>query len=218
MKHKFLKVFIIFCFFMDLNVVRAGTIESEFISHIDKIKTYEAHFSQTIQDERGSLISKSEGDFVILRPGQFYWKSNSEDPVIIVADGTYLWTYDIALEQITQQDLRKTIAATPAEVLMGETTDILKSFEVKKITQGSCNSENHHCFELLPKNEGELTQTVEMLFNGDKLYEISMRDALGQHVVTTFSKIRLNEKIQDRLFKFKPPKGVDVIQSIEENR
>ena len=52
-------------------------------------------------------MSLTKGDMIIRRPGKFYWKSQSPDPILVVADGKHLWTYDIDLEQVTDENSKK---------------------------------------------------------------------------------------------------------------
>src|SRR5580658_9533931 len=90
------------------------------IQSLKNINTFQAQFSQKIRDANGQHVSKAQGEMVVQRPGKFYWKTKLPDPILVVADGHTLWTYDIQLSQVTKQDLKLALANSPATLLAGE--------------------------------------------------------------------------------------------------
>lgn len=186
--------------------------EKQLINFVNKIKSYQCHFVQYIDDPDGGAVSKMEGELSVLRPGRFLWKTNPPDSILVVADGQNLWTYDIELEQVTQQELKKALASSPAAVLIGSPGQILDDFNIEKISTDNCSQDKTQCFDLKPKNEGEMFNKIHLKFSGEKLVEVSMEDPLGQHVLTKFSNISVNVALNEKIFKFTPPKDVDVIK------
>jgi outer membrane lipoprotein carrier protein len=53
---------------------------------------------------------------------------------------------------------------------------------------------------------------VQLVFSGNVLTEIELFDQLGQRTRVNLSQIKTNPKLSEALFKFKAPKGVDVVQ------
>lgn len=209
-------IFIFFIIFMNMSRVTyaqsSEPADVKFVKLVERVNTYEAQFEQKITDESGGEVSKMQGDIKVLRPGKFYWKSQKPDPILVVADGTYLWTYDIDLEQVTKQDLAKALSASPAAVLIGSSNQLLDTFQVAYVDSAQCEGTNKTCFALKPTEETEMFQDIKLIFIDDKLTEVYMDDALGQHIRTAFRDIKINTALNDSIFKFIPPEGVDVIR------
>lgn len=196
---------------LQCSLVFAQETQKAFIRLLDNISTFEAHFVQKVQDADGLSLAQSEGKLVIARPNKFYWSSQAPETVLIVADGKFLWTYDVDLAQVTKQDLRSAINNTPATLLAGTAQSWENYFKVTAAPARQCRHLTQ-CFLLQPTRQDAPFSEIFMGFSGEKLVEIRMRDALGQRVHTVFNKIVMNHKVRDKLFIFVPPKGVDVIQ------
>jgi len=177
---------------------------------LKKIATFQGHFEQKITDPNGEQVGKTQGNVVIKRPGKFYWKSQKPDPVIVVGDGKILWTYDIELEQVTKQNLKRALGNSPAALLAGSTSHLEQDFTVSLATQKQC-AHSDACYALAPKQKEAAFSKILIGFSKGKLIEIRMIDPLGQDVYTLFSKVQINAGVEENLFHFVPPKGVDVI-------
>ena len=189
----------------------AEQASDQLIASLKKIDTFQAQFNQKIRDANGENISNSKGKVVIRRPGQFYWKSQSPDPMLVIADGKFLWTYDIDLAQVTKQTQKDTIKNSPAALLAGKVSDLTTQFNIG--TADKCDAKTDQCYTLSPKQKDATFSNILIGFAKDKLIEIKMHDTMGQEVHTLFSTIEMNKPVNMKLFSFQPPKGVDIIQS-----
>lgn len=179
---------------------------------LEKIQTYKAHFSQKIHDANGEHISKSQGQIMVHRPGKFYWKSEKPDPIVVVADGKFLWTYDIDLSQVTKQDLKQALGSSPAALLAGSLVDLNKNFDIARGKKGQCKKSDE-CYMLKPRQKDAPFADIFIGFMKGNLVEVRMHDPLGQDVHTLFTSVQINADVEDKLFAFVPPKGVDIIQN-----
>jgi len=186
--------------------------ETHLLEYVDKITSYQCRFVQSIDDPDGHAVSKMEGELSVLRPGRFLWKTNPPDPVVVIADGINLWTYDIELEQVTQQELKSALASSPAAILIGSADQIMDDFKVTEKTTGECGLTAQDCFVLEPKQSEDMFKKIELVFKNDKLVEVKMEDPLGQHVLTQFTHIDVNAALNKKIFNFVPPADVDVIK------
>jgi outer membrane lipoprotein carrier protein len=183
----------------------------ELIALLNKMDSFQGHFSQNIKSSTGEKISNTQGQVVIRRPDRFYWKSQKPDPIIVVADGKYLWTYDIDLQQATKQSQKNALKNSPATLLAGATHTFKDDFTIAYAKPGACKSGQDHCFSLKPKQKDTTFKNIYIGFTQDKLVEVRMSDPLGQNVYTVFSDVKVNGAVNNSLFQFMPPKGVDVI-------
>lgn len=182
------------------------------IKSLQKIETFKAHFVQKIRDANGQHVSKTSGEMIVRRPGKFYWKSQSPDPILVVADGKHLWTYDIDLAQVTKQELKQALGNSPANLLAGELSTLKDNFTITNAKKNQCKSKSSdECYMLHPHNKEASFADIIIGFTNGKLIEIRMRDSLGQDVYTLFSQVQINQNVENKLFNFVPPKGVDVI-------
>ncbi len=184
----------------------------QLIAALHKIDTFKANFVQKIHDANGEHVAKSQGEIMVRRPGKFYWKSQSPDPILVVADGKFLWTYDIDLSQVTKQKLKEALGSSPAALLAGSLDGLKSDFEISTASKNQCKKSDE-CYLLKPKQKDSTFADIQIGFAQGKLSEVRMRDPLGQDVYTVFTKVQINSGIQDKLFAFVPPKGVDIIQS-----
>lgn len=183
------------------------------IGLLEKIKTFKANFNQQIRDPQGVRISQTKGEMVIRRPGKFYWKSQSPDPILVVADGKHLWTYDIDLEQVTKQDLNKALQNSPATLLAGGLSHIKQDFNISYAKSGKCQKDIDQCFLLKSSQKDSPYGDIYIGFTKDSLQEVKMHDPLGQKIQTTFTNVKINPEVNDKIFAFVPPSGIDVIQA-----
>jgi outer membrane lipoprotein carrier protein len=125
-----------------------------------------------------------------------------------VADGKSVWIFDEELEQVTVQPLTNQLSETPALFLSGEFTSIAQAFNVRALAGSKTESQ----FLVTPKKEDSLLEQMVLSFDKDsKLTRMQIKDVFGQTTVIAFSRIELNPKLDAKLFKFVPPKGVDVV-------
>lgn len=184
----------------------------QLIDALRKINTFKANFVQKIHDANGEHVAKTQGEMMVHRPGKFYWKSQSPDPILVVADGKFLWTYDIDLSQVTKQKLQEVLGNSPAALLAGSVDTLKDNFIISMGRKNQC-PKSDECYKLTPKQKDATFADIQIGFAKGKLTEVRMRDPLGQDVYTLFSKVLINEGVQDKLFAFVPPKGVDIINT-----
>lgn len=175
---------------------------------LGNLKTWQASFEQTV--EGGKSKKPVKGTFYLQRPGKFHWETSAPYHQRLVADGHALWTYDLDLEQITVQDLDKGLGATPASLLSGGDSDLARDFHVDLVAGGKPGEE---VFELAPKMPSSLYDHLGMVFVAGKLTEMSVSNTMNQRTVVRFSDTHENPALDQALFQFRAPEGVDLIDS-----
>jgi len=121
---------------------------SQLKAELENIKTFSAEFDQRIVDAGHKPVSRSNGSLSIRRPGAFYWEGKKPDPILVVADGKTLWTYDIELEQVTKQPVTEALDNTPAALLAGDVNHLERDFKISFGRAEKCVSEADTCFHL----------------------------------------------------------------------
>jgi chaperone LolA len=176
-----------------------------------KLTTLQSEFVQSLVDANGKVLDESEGVMHISRPGKFRLEYTSgSNNQLYVADGKKVWIYDRDLAQVTVKKQDDALGSTPA-LLLSSTAPIEKNFRVKELGF----HEKLQWLELKPlKSEGNF-EYVRLAMEGNTLRAMEMIDGFGQSTRLYFKTVQRNAKIADSLFKFTPPKGVDVVGDVE---
>lgn len=204
-------IFILLFLWLSQSHAADGKAMNDLVALLKKMDNFQANFSQLIRSSTGEKISDTKGEMKIRRPNQFYWKSSHPDSILVIADGKYLWTYDIDLAQVTKQSLDKALKESPASLLAGSLDKFEQNFIVNYAKSGMCKK-SAHCFLLKSKEKDSTFQNVYIGFENNELVEVRMSDPLGQNIYTSFSDVEINRNnINSALFNFVPPKNVDVI-------
>ena len=173
---------------------------------LNGFQTMKAQFSQIVKAGKRSL-STSQGSMALSRPGKFRWQTNDPLKQVIVADGQKLWVYDVDLEQVTVKKQGKSLHGTAALFLSGYSDTVTRDFTVVKTEQGT-----RQIYKLQALSPKETYQKLMLSFVGAELRAIEFYDQLGQHTLVDFNQVKNNPTLAASLFKFSPPKGVDVVE------
>jgi len=175
---------------------------------LNGLNSLQAGFEQTLVNERGEKLETSSGMVYLQRPGRFHWDYREPYSQKIITDGKTLWLFDEDLEQVTIREISESMDKTPAAVLSGE-EDIEKHFVA--INMGTI--EGHEWIELTPRNVDNQYRSIRIGFEGNRIGMMILHDNLGQVTRIDFVNPRRNVNLDDSLFTFEPPEGIDVIDS-----
>ena len=173
---------------------------------ISDLDSFSASFEQTLYDADSVPLQTTQGTISLKRPGRFNWQYTDPATQEIIADGTRIWLYDKELEQVTVNKIDDRIAGTPLSLLMG-TAPLAETFSVKSVGE----SEGIEWYELTPKGPESDFQLVFIGLRGEALAAMELRDNFGQATQIIFSDFIANSELDDALFEFNAPEGVDVI-------
>ncbi len=186
--------------------VCSDSISDNLQARLNAIRTMSASFGQVVSAKQHE-VSRSSGTMALSRPGHFRWQTKSPMEQLVIADGQKLWVYDVDLEQVTVKKQEKGFGGTAALFLSGYDDTVTRDFDVTTYKEG-----NKEYFDLHAKSNKANFQRMKLAFEGSMLTGIELFDQLGQHTDVTLSKIKNNPTLAPDLFKFKTPKGVDVVK------
>ncbi|MCM2313475.1 MAG: outer membrane lipoprotein chaperone LolA [Steroidobacteraceae bacterium] len=189
----------------------SGDAVSRIEAYLATVNTLSASFSQVVRNRDGQIVDKASGTLALSRPDRFRWDYEKPYLQTIVADGKRLWLYDSDLEQVTVRALEQGLGSTPAMLLSGsgKVGDAFTSAGVQR--QGDWT-----WYRLAPKQAGSDFERVSLAFDRKgELAAMELGDKLGQVTVIEFGAPRRNVALDQRLFRFEPPPGADVIGRAE---
>jgi len=173
---------------------------------LDEITTLEAHFEQELWTADDQLLDRQSGSLALERPSRFRWHYVEPFEQLVVADGKNLWMHDVELDTVTVTPLDDTVASSPAMLLSGDRA-VRDGFAVVD----EFRSDGLSWLRLEPELEGTDFRSVLLGFDDLTPRRLELVDGLGQITRITLSDVELNAELDDRLFLFNPPRGVDVI-------
>jgi len=177
----------------------------------DTIRDFEGDFVQTY--EGGVLRTKTteRGTLSIKKPGRMRWVYSGKEKKEFVSDGVRIYSYLPADKQVIVSPMPAPEQTTPALFLAGRghlVRDFTASFaEIPGTEPGLVG------LKLVPKHADP---EVEWLILGvdpgtfQIRYLVAM-DRQGGRSTFTFSNLKENRNLSDKLFAFQIPRGVDVI-------
>lgn len=175
---------------------------------LEPYRTFSADFQQSTLDSKGASITEMTGALAIASESIFYWKTNPPFSQVIVADGEVLWVFDEDLYQVQVRPLDDTMTASPAAILSGDLDVLGSRFQITEERSGTIA-----IYALQPRATDEVTRQIVLRFDGTRLLDLSIEDALGNRSLVSLTEVKYG-KPADALFEFKPPDGADVIYAL----
>lgn len=165
-----------------------------------------AGFEQTVGDAQGRVTQTATGRLSIQRPGKFRWDYDTPYKQLVLGDGQRLWTYDVDLEQATVKPQQDALAGTPA-LLLSAKEQPRDLFDIKPLPA----RDDEQWFELTPHAQDTQFNQLRLGFVNDRLVAMELIDGFDQLTQFRFNDLQVNGPVSMQLFRFTPPKGVDLI-------
>ncbi len=172
--------------------------------------TYSANFSQSIEIDGIGGDVDSAGSFYFARPDRMVFDYTEGQEQRVVGDGEWIWVYQPDLEQVYKVDYATAFGSGGLVALLGNRDDLSERYQLSLLD----SSEDVVRLRLTPMAEvGEL---IELVMSADSfdLESVVMTDPAGSVTRVEFSDIRRNLTLEDALFAFSPPEGIDVITAM----
>jgi len=173
---------------------------------LDGVQSLTADFKQELWTADQKLLQTETGSLSLKRPNRFRWTYVDPTELVVAADGTRLWIYDIELAQITVAPFDDTIGASPAMLLSGD-RNVREEFEVVETT----TADGLNWVKLAPLAGGSDFGSVLIGFSGTAPRRLELVDGLGQVTRIELDNLDVNPELADQLFELDVPAGVDVI-------
>jgi len=170
------------------------------------LETLHARFQQKVISSDGAVEDSSGGEVWMSRPQRFRWEYGGEFPEVVVADGERVWIYDVALEQVTVRDQSVAAADSPLNLLT-EPARLDEQFEVREAGDAS----GLQLLELRSRDRESGFERILLGLRNGILALMIMEDAFGLRTELRFDEIRRNPDLDEALFRFELPPGVDLM-------
>lgn len=186
----------------------AAPLEDDLDVFLEGLDGYRAGFHQTVIDADGRVLDEVSGELVWAKPSRFRWDYREPYQQLIVADGDQIWIYDADLEQVTIQSAEQNLGGSPLALLEGRAT-LEESFAIAVEPEAG----DHYWLRLTPLDPEDDFKSIRVGLDGGSLAVMEIHDAFGQVTTIELSEGERNPRLDDDLFFFEPPAGVDIIDS-----
>lgn len=179
----------------------------------DTIRDFTAKFVHSYQ---GGVLRKTvteKGTVAIKKPGRMRWEYTDPDDKLFVSDGSQIYSYLPADKQVIVSPMPATDQATTATVFLTGKGDLTRDFTVSfgQLPQAPAGST---VLKLIPRQaERDYDTLLLAVAPSNQIQMLSAADRQGGQSTFTFSDIKENTGLADKIFTFKIPRGVDVVRS-----
>jgi outer membrane lipoprotein carrier protein len=198
----------------------ADSAEDALKRFVDGAQTVTATFEQVQRNEDGKLLQTTSGRMWLSRPaagsrspGRFRWAYEKPYEQVMVCDGEKIWMYDPDLAQVTVRPAQEALAGTPAELLSRRST-LGEQFTLE---DGGVK-DGVQVVRLKPKFADGDFKSIALSLRGSAPVQMLFHDQLGGTSEVTFGDVRINEKVDEKQFRFTPPKGAEVVEAAPTER
>lgn len=174
------------------------------------IRTLSADVLQLIVESDGGVLEESEIKMRLKKPDGFYWETIEPFPELIVTNGVKLWNYQPDLDQVVVEDWDTDQSELAAQLLSGRTDNLQDEYTIE---QTAVSESGRAEFNLTPIAPDNIYESIMIRFLESNLESITMSSKSGERTVWNFAKVVKNELIDDAVFVFEPPNGIEVIEN-----
>jgi outer membrane lipoprotein carrier protein len=178
----------------------------------DRVKDFSADFAHTY--EGGVLKKKSaeRGTVQILKPGRMRWDYTSPEKKLFVSDGHQIYSYIPADKQVIRSPMPSGDEATTAVLFLTGAGNLTRDFNVSYAEGDRSDSV---ALRLDPKRKQHDYDWLIIVVDSKTLQirGLTAADQQGGRSSFVFTNYRENTGLSDKVFEFKIPRGVDVLNT-----
>lgn len=197
---------LIFC--VTVSPAHAESAQQALARFVDTVNTLSAKFEQVQRDEKGERLQTQSGRMWLSRPGRFRWSYEKPYEQLMVCDGNKVYLYDPDLAQVTVRPAARALSGTPVQ-LLSRRSKLADEFTVEDAGEHS----GARIVRLKPKSADGDFKSVELWLEAGTPRRMRFLDQLGGSTDVDFSDIKTNALLDEKLFHFTPPKGVEVVEA-----
>lgn len=179
----------------------------------DTIKDFEADFVQAY--EGGVLRTKTteRGTVAIKRPGRMRWIYTKPEKKEFISDGNRIYSYLPADKQVIVAPMPAGQTTTPALFLTGK-GHLVRDFTAT-FAQLPGAAPGTTALKLVPKQTDPDVESLVLVVDSSSLQlrQLVATDKQGGRSAFTFTNLKENRGLSDKIFEFRIPRGVDVVTS-----
>ena len=179
----------------------------------EKTNDIKADFIQETIPPGGHEKITADGVFYFKRPHLMRWEYRRPDPQLIVTSDSEVYMYEPEAKQVTVLTREQFLSSEVSRAFFFGKGDLNKYFLIG--TGGQNGLDPKWSLKLTPLDDAGQVQTICVGLDQKThlVKEMWLEDQTGGKIHLIFNKIEVNTAVKDSLFKFIPPKGVDIYRT-----
>lgn len=189
----------------------AEALAARIQQHYDTVRDFEADFSQSYQGGLLRTKTTEKGTVAIKRPGRMRWVYTTPERKEFVSNGQRIYSYVPRDKQVIVAPMPADTQTTPALFLTGR-GHLVRDFtstlaEIPEAPAGTLG------LKLVPRKADPEVEWLMIAVDPQSLQirHLVALDRQGGRSAFTFTNLKENRNLSDKLFEFQIPRGVDVI-------
>ncbi len=184
-------------------------------ANYEKVEDFHAKFTQEATVRALNKVQKADGEVWFKKPGKMRWNYYRPAKDEIVSDGITLWFYNYEEKQAIRSPLDKVMDTPTTTTFLSGLGNIKEQFNAKFSSEKQFDDNGNYLIDLMPKGKGEEYNMVTIAVDkkGMIVKDIFLYDPFGNLTKVSLKGIEINKGVPDSLFKFKVPKGTEVIKA-----
>lgn len=184
--------------------LEANEVLDRTIERYKSMSSFYTEFEQVYCDEEAGICQRFEGRTYYMKPN--FFRMEIDDPEqIYVGDSISLWIYMPNEKRAIKQGLEQ----MPFQI---NPDAIFANYEEEYDAEIISKTDDYYEIKLEPKEETDIYRQLTVRIK-DKTFEIigiTVLNEAGTESKFLFTKVEINKKISKKIFKFNPPKGVQI--------
>jgi chaperone LolA len=172
-------------------------------------RSYSASFRQKIEIAGVDGPIESAGKFYFARPDRMRWDYVEGQKQLVVGDGKTVWIYQPDLEQVYRVDYSTAFGSGGLVALLAGREGLSRRYRTTLLDAGTSTIQ----IRLIPADGAGEMLDLTMAAGTMDLVTVRVTDPAGSVTVVDFDDASRNGNMDEALFRFTPPAGVDVIDS-----
>jgi len=181
----------------------------------DAIKDFKANFVQesVVKSWNARQVQKAEGNVYFKKEGKMFWDYQQPTPQQIISNGKTLWFFEPEDAQVTVTEVTEGLQSQISADLLNGKAQLTRDFTVTEITAEADVQTGTIVLELIPRASQHNLSKIIMRLNGEnfRIHQTEVYDLFDNLTRITFSQIQIDTNLNDSLFTFTPPSGVEIL-------
>jgi len=179
----------------------------------DKTRDMEARFIQEVMIKSINKTEREEGVVYFKNPQRMLWDYSQPKQKKIIINPQKVWLYIPEDRIVYVQKAKKVFESKPTIKFLSGIGKLSEEFHIQFSNTNAVNKEGNYLLTLTPKATDLGIEKLFMTVNKNtfQIEECSFTDPLGNKTCIRFKIIRTNANLSDRLFTFKAPAGIEIV-------
>ena len=172
---------------------------------------FSTRFFQTLTLKAMDIIDTASGKAFFKRPGMMRWEYEEPDRQIIITDSNTLWVY-------RPEDNQVMIGKSPSFFSGGKGASFLSDMKLIRqkfdITFQEKTEDGYYVLKLIPKEKTPDVSLIYLSISTEtfEIVQITTHNSYGDETIIELSHNRFTPELDDSMFEFQIPEGVEILQ------